>query len=162
MQQHVQKIMRVTVGLVGAAAGTALGFFLILLLFALIEEMSGHRMMPRGAGWLFAIVFCGIAGWKVARYCYARLASSNRLGNLQLADFSWNTRRGRITLVAFIVYTAAFTLYVRSTEPFGWRMYAEDWFVLIAWFTGVPLAFLGSYLVYLWIMSAEKDRQDDN
>ena len=125
----------------GFVVAVALFVLVAFVIFAILSDLMGHQMVPRGAGWLFVPIVVGIAGARYAEASMPRWIAWARSPHGTLKYF----------LAGGLVWVAAIWCYLFIFNPFGSYWSSSDWsFVWKLMLTPIAFAALCG-LVLNWI-----------
>ena len=147
---------RLVCALLMAVLFVAIAFALIAGFFFLMEMVSGHRLVPRGAGWGFAIIAAFVGG----------LRTGYRLpDNADLLVIIWEalieSKVGRAVLVSVTAWAGAWTIYSWLYLKEGRRCYydchwdSETWATFFGVLVGAPISVVVVYLILKWIKAGK-------
>lgn len=110
----MQKWMARFVGFVAAVALFVLAAF---VLFAILSDVTGERLIPRGIGWLIAPIAVGIAGARFAEVALPKSALWIRSPNGPLKYYA----------AGALLWIAAVWCYIFVFDPFGSYWTSAEW-----------------------------------
>jgi hypothetical protein len=143
--------MRIILWLIGFVVGAGIAVAAEALLFLAISGAFDRQFMPRGLGWLAMPILAGIAGARIAPLLPALLATKMP----ELARATQATRHRRFMLVGAVGWMVIFALYWVTAQPYGYRMYGEDWTDFLELFLLPPTAFIAVCIGLLWANTAK-------
>jgi hypothetical protein len=105
------------VRIIGFVVAVTLCFVAAFLFFAILSEVTGHRYVPRGAGWLFGPLAAGFWGAMLAEMWVPKGLEFFKRPNGTLQYY----------LAGSVLWIAAVWAYVFIFDPFGSWWSRADW-----------------------------------
>jgi len=110
--------------IIGFVGGVIAAFFLEYLIFLLLQEGSGRRLMPRGVGWALFPVIVGITVGRLTPY-FVESAWSKK-GEVQ-KNFWAGSATTRFVIIAPIFWALCVGAYVLIFEPYGYQIHEREY-----------------------------------